>query len=281
MSALEARYFAEADMLRKVMAVETDLVDDYARKRLPEDLRARFETGYMATPERRERVRFAEALAARLDGVERGQQPSWSWASLKGRLVGPRPALRYAAGFVVLLIAVGGVWIFLEDREHPADELAVAPVARDETRPAVSEPQPALSPGPKPTEPLDAATPNPASPAEPKPPPRIVSLALTIGGVRSGDNSRVPTLLIPRGASAARLSLSLAENAHPSYRLSLQTSSGREIVNDTVVKPRGTTLILTVPSDKLAAGDYVLTVAGIEDDSSVETLGRSLFRVRR
>ena len=46
----------------RLQAVENDLIDDYIRGNLSGVVRDRFESFYLASPKRRERVRFAEAL---------------------------------------------------------------------------------------------------------------------------------------------------------------------------------------------------------------------------
>ena len=64
---LEARYFADSVLFDTLADVETALVDDYVRDRLPADTRLRFESHYLADPRRRERVRFARALISTID----------------------------------------------------------------------------------------------------------------------------------------------------------------------------------------------------------------------
>jgi anti-sigma factor RsiW len=69
-SALEARYFADPQVFNEILETESELVDGYVRGQLANEVRERFERSYMAHPERSERVKFAAALAARLDQAE-------------------------------------------------------------------------------------------------------------------------------------------------------------------------------------------------------------------
>jgi hypothetical protein len=73
----------------------------------------------MAHPERSERVKFAAALAARLDQAEESVAReqltlpvSW-WQRLLESLRGRRPTLRFAMALATLLIVLGGVWKFV------------------------------------------------------------------------------------------------------------------------------------------------------------------------
>src|SRR5215208_6229734 len=68
-SALEQACFDDPRVFAELTAAEEGLVDDYARDRLSPEVRARFERVYLADPRRRERVQFAHALIARLDGA--------------------------------------------------------------------------------------------------------------------------------------------------------------------------------------------------------------------
>src|SRR6185295_13277350 len=64
---LEESYFADPAVFTKVTTVENTLVDKYARGLLSTEDHRRFEQHYLAHPERRERVKFAEALATKID----------------------------------------------------------------------------------------------------------------------------------------------------------------------------------------------------------------------
>src|SRR5713101_766427 len=69
-AALEEKYFTDPQVFDKMVKTENELVDDYARGRLTPQLRERFEQYYLAHPKRRERAKFAQALATKLDQIE-------------------------------------------------------------------------------------------------------------------------------------------------------------------------------------------------------------------
>src|SRR5437764_15376797 len=66
---LDARYFADPQTFEQLTQRETELVDDYTRGRLPPSMRDRFERAYLINPNRRARLRFSEALTAKLEQI--------------------------------------------------------------------------------------------------------------------------------------------------------------------------------------------------------------------
>lgn len=287
-SALEEKYFADPEVFNQVLKIENELVDGYARDQLSKELRERFERSYMAHPSRMERVKFAEALVSRLDQGQpsvtlRAPKPVSSWQKLIAALRGQPFALQLSMAAVILLIVLGSLWFFV-DRARRQREAALIQAANEErqrhsqqvadeekrtkeelTAREGTQPTPELSPTPKVS--------------------RSVSLALTVGGVRGGSNTQIPTLVLAPGVTQAQLLLTLKESDYPGYRATLRTAAGVEIFRQTNVNPRRTTagsnFAFTVPAGKLARGDYVLTLSGVSPNGEVEDLTKSLFRVEK
>jgi hypothetical protein len=59
---IEQRYFSDDDFHLEVEIVEEELFDDYLRNKLPEPERRLFETHFLASPLRRQRLQFARAF---------------------------------------------------------------------------------------------------------------------------------------------------------------------------------------------------------------------------
>jgi len=59
----EEEYFADDDTHAALRATEDELIDAYCAGTLPAERARRFEERYLATPEGRERVAFAQSLA--------------------------------------------------------------------------------------------------------------------------------------------------------------------------------------------------------------------------
>jgi hypothetical protein len=92
-------------------AAERDLIDAYAQGELTGGELERFQSFYLLSPLRREKVDFAKALAA-FGGT--AKQPS-RLSSTLAALFTPRPALQgaLAAAAIVLLVAAG--WLAVEN----------------------------------------------------------------------------------------------------------------------------------------------------------------------
>src|SRR5947209_9956303 len=125
---LEARYFADAQTLEQLVQLETELVDSYTRGRLSPHMRDRFERAYLINPNRRVRLRFSEALAAKLEQIHaaRGADQtnvnvaSW-WQRFAALLTGGQRVLAFAMALALLLFASVSVWIFIQSQRLRQD----------------------------------------------------------------------------------------------------------------------------------------------------------------
>lgn len=301
-AALEEKYFTDPQVFDQVLKTESELVDGYVRGQLSNEVRERFEKSYLKHPARRERMQFASALAARLDqevkepvtNSEQLASPVSWWQRVSASLRGQRLTLRFSLALATLLIMIGSVWVLIESRRQQRELAQTQAAYEAEQRRERQQSQQAADEGRRPEE--LAAGPgrverSPQQIPQPKPTPivsstpRSVSLALTVGGVRGGDNSRIPTLIIPPGTTQARLLLNFKENDYPSYRASIQTIAGAEIFSQTGVKPgrakTGVSFVFTVPASTLASGDYILTLRGVSPSGEIDDLSKSLFRVEK
>ncbi len=298
-AALEKSYVTDPQVSDQVLKTESELVDGYVRDQLSREVRERFERSYMAHPARRQRVKFARALATRLDGIEApviaGEQspsPVTRWQGLLRSLRGQRPMLSFSIALATLLVMLGGVWIFVESRRRQADSAQTAAAReaeeqqhqRERSQQTANQGSPAESPSAQQaavgsnSQPIPPPTPTPTI----KPAPHTVTLALAVGGVRGGEGNQIPTLVILPGTTQARLLLSLKEDNYPSYHASLQTIAGVEVFSRSVKsvgEKTGAGFVFTVPAHKFAGGDYVLTLRGINPDGEADNLTKSLFRV--
>lgn len=231
-AALEEKYFADPQLFDQVVKTENELADKFARGKLSPQTRERFEQSYLTHPKRRERVKFAEALATRLDQNEVAgnvaTEPVWTvsgWRRLIMALQGRRPILGFSLALASLLLIIGGVWFFIESRRS-RQELAQSQAAQADHARRERELQQQLTdermrayelaerqaPQSKLTPPVRLA-------------PTFVSLLLTVGEVRSTDTGPPATLVIPPRTEEVRLQLNLKEHDYPSYRAVLQAGT--------------------------------------------------------
>src|ERR1051325_3444781 len=307
-AALEEKYFTDPQAFNQMLKTESELVDSYVRGQLSRRARERFEQSYLAHPRRRERVKFADALASGLDQIaasEMAGDQTVAGTSLRQRLLVSLRGRRLALGLSIalaLLVMMSGIWFFIENRrlrrelaetqaaradqeqrerelqqqrEHELEQQVASERRRSEELTAELERLQRTQP----QTPQTASSPtSPAGPA-------FVSLVLTVGGARGPDNGRAQTLIIPAGTAQARIQLNLKEKDYPSYRASLQMVGGEEVYSQEGIKPpvtkSGARFVLIVPADKLVAGDYILTLRGVRTDGEIDDVSKSIFRVEK
>ncbi|HEY0765853.1 MAG TPA: hypothetical protein VGD61_25965 [Pyrinomonadaceae bacterium] len=283
-AALEERYFRDPVVFNKVLQVESELVDAYARGQLSTEMRKRFEDSYLKHPARRNRVEFARALTSRIDeregSVTHAERSALhiSWHQRLLAIVGgQRPALRFATALIVIAIALAGIWILIKSRGRQQQGEVAQSQAPQQPR---ETPQQTDKPPPQ-----EAQIPSENSQPSLSSAPQIVSLALTVGGVRSADGGATPTLSIPHDTTQAQIVLELKDDSYSRYRASLRKIEGSEIFTQTNLKPRrtktGARFVFTIPAKQLTSGDYALTLGGITPEGEVDELNKSLFRVKK
>jgi hypothetical protein len=295
-TALEERYFSDQELFDRVVQVESEMVDKHARGLLSPETRDRFESHYLAHPERRERAKFAAALAAKVDQSNAiavaSSTVAESWWS---RLVAPMRGTKliWAYSIILLVLGVGAFWFLIESRrlhqelakteteratqeqrERELKEQVANEQQRSQQRSAELDRLRAeqQAPPPSPTPTVNSA-------------PSFVSLALTIGGVRGIDTGPPAVLVIPAGTQQVRIQLSLRENGYQSYQAVLQPAGGKEIFSRRSIQARtnksGASLGLIIPANKFATGDYILTLKGVMQTGEVEDVSKSLFHVEK
>ena len=288
---LERRYFGDTTFVDRVIRAETDLLDAYARGRLPDEMRQRVARQYLTHPTRRERLRFAQALAARVgdpetttvdarDARTSGWQAALSWWSRFGTAV----PLSLAAA-TVLLITTG--WLLVDrvrlrealnrvqvtSEQHERD-LQQQIAAERQTRDAAMAERDRLR---EQQSGALAAARAPNSTA-------LVALVFAVGGIRApGDLPS--TFKIPVETEQVQLQLNLKENDYVRYTIALRTVSGQEILSRQGLQPSkiesGWRLSTTVLASRFAPGDYMLMLSGVTRDGNRDDVSTSIFRVER
>jgi hypothetical protein len=294
--ALEEEYFTDSQVFDEMTEVESDLVDDYVRGRLPAETRKQFEQFYMAHAKRRERVKFAEALLTGLDHIEApravAQKPVETVSGRRGLLESLRRlwlAPAFSLAIVSLLVVAIGILLFIEAR-RTRQELAEMQTARAGQEQRARELEQQVAGERERADQLAAELEqlrNQQPPeTRPQPAPALASLLLTVGpGVRGADTGPQATLVIPPSAERVRIALRMKEHDYPSYHVSLQAAGGQEIFSRQNIKPgmtrSGTAFTISLPASKFSTGDYILTLRGTTAGGGVEDLSKSIFRVEK
>src|SRR5262245_10619817 len=229
--AMEEKYLSDQGFFEQVVAVEKELLDNYARDRLSPHERELFERHYLAHPKRRARAMTAMALVSTLDRLKplKAETATPTWLrNLFAEFLGQRLVFGMAA--LSLLLALGSAWLLFETRRLRS-ELVQSRTAQNmieqrerELGGLLAEHRDRHDRLLAELEKLRAAQQESKAPSQPS----FVSLLLIAGLVRDGG-ADTPQIVIPAGIEKVRLQLKIKESGYPNYRISIQTAAGRII----------------------------------------------------
>jgi hypothetical protein len=291
MTAFEREYMSDPDVFARLVQSETALVDDYVRHRLTPEIHRRFEEHYLSHPKRRERVAFARVLAAKIDerqsteATAKATPPSW-WKAIANFGTWPTWTVALAAASIVLLLST--VWFVIQSNRLRG-ELARSERARSLDAERARDLQNQLSTAQTESGALKtelerlktAPAPTPAASATAP----VISLLLTVPSTRTPATGEAKIVAIPQDAREFRVELALDETEYATYQISLNPVGAPVIFTRPHLMPRkvrdGARLAVSVPAERLAAGDYMLTLRGERPGGGLETVSQLLFHVTR
>ena len=304
--ALEQQFFADQEKFEQVWAAENELIDRYVRGRLSQPERTRFEQHYLATPKHRERVAFAKTLLQAADAASEKERASiivtqreltvsW-WTKLIEALRGPLMLPVGAMVAVMLMLALGVGWL-LSDRWRLSNEIARSRVEEQqreqellrlkqelerqlaEQRARGTQMSAELERLQEQIRQLEARKPEAGASNQ----PALMAFLLTPSSVRGSGN--IQPLTIPRQAVQVQLQMKLESEDYQSYQVKVRAVDGGEVWEQRSAKARkikGSPIVtVNVPTDKLTAGDYILTLSGVNAAGQPEEIDRYFFRVTR
>lgn len=290
--------FTDDEFGERLKAAENDLIDRYIQNELDEETRKRFEFYYLASPFRREKVKFAESLQIYAEqNIKETKEEKVGFFSFISNLFSN---YKIEFGFAVtalLLLILGGLWIFTNRPTQPelGQQKTPAPIETpsknvnynsqnqipsavnsdvDSTPIPIPTENKSITPTPKPT-----VTINPtATPIQVK--PIIASLVLT--PPLRGEN-KVQSLLITANTTKVLIQLQLETDDYKTYSISLLDPSNKSILQSGKIKAKSVGgkryLSLNFPAKLLADGFYSLNISGISDDGTAEIFSNYPFRV--
>jgi hypothetical protein len=248
---IEERLMTDADFFRELLLAEDDLIDDYLANLLSNTQIRNFESKFLITPERIQKVRFARSLrkyvsraVTESDQTDKGQRHEEEPSPFllnpvvqkQKKKVGSKSLLPwYAIAAVVVLALFATIWITVSSLKRQVRE-----------------------------------------------PGRILAVALVPGMSReSGEITRVS--ILPQ-IDTVQLRLEIPKNEYVNYRTMLIGDDRTPIVTS---DPVNTTeagknfLITNVPATVLNPGDYRMTVSGRSASGAFEDIATYRFRVLR
>lgn len=245
---LEEQLLTDDELYQELLVVEDELVDQYLAGQLADSEKESFETYFLATPERREKLRFARNLKKYVSGNKAGENSSagntdfasestafaaralpqkrfWPWSN---------PVVSYSLIAAVVLVVTITTVVILRNLNSP-----------------------------------------------PKGAGKVLVVELTPGLSRS--NQETKQIIVPADTSNVELQLRVSNvAAYQTYRAILQTADGREISSQDGLHPDPASndrMICSVPANLLTPSDYSLKLSGINQHGEYEDVARFYFRV--
>jgi hypothetical protein len=283
---VEEEYFVNEEAWEKLRAIESDLIDSYARGELPPGQREQFEKYFLASPDKRRRVEFARTFMnpeSRGTAAKELEQSPKPLGSPRPAFLGLRPAMRLVATAAALALVVSSALVLTQDvslrrelRQARADEIGL----HNEIQSLQQKLAAAHETGPSGT--------NAAALFSPAP---TVSILLTAGLLRNGKNNAQEHLLpIPATPTSTPtevlLLLLLESDEYPGYDVILRTAEGREVRRleglTTQLLPQGDKVVaIRLPAQLLPRGDYIATLSGKTASGKLQTVDSYSFSVLR
>lgn len=277
-AAFEAQCFDDDDLFHETIDLENDLLHSYARGELSKAERQEFETGYLISPARRQKLEFAQALEHRLFGTD-GVPVS----SDQDQLLARRPTrgdfaiqswrVRLVAGVVALAAIATISWLVITNYRL-SSELGQMRAEQVELRRTQQELEAKLVTLTSRLQESVSSSDGQQQFSHPRPPgPDTMAFNLTPGLPRSAGT--IKQLIVPPGIHQIELKLYLEADKYSSYRASLKTTEGKQMWRKAGLKShtdsQGHQLVFfEIPSDTLHDGDYLVKLDGVVGAGKVE-----------
>lgn len=247
---IEANLLTSATLYDEILLAEDELTDQYLANELSAAERQSFETHFLSTAERHEKLRFARVLKRYVDRKsEAASHQADQFVNVSDkRPVNPlkakhkfpflpieNPIAAYGLAAVVLLSVIGASWMLL----------------------------------------------NILSPTTPQS-GKVLVATLTPGLVR-GEGDERTNVVLPADVDSLQLNLDLTSDEYPSYRAELIASDAgsvflkEDLRSETVAGRK--TIDFTVPAKLLKRNDYRVRLSGRTAAGSYEPLSSYTFRV--
>ncbi len=323
---IEERFFHDDAYYESLLVAEDELIYTYLCGALRQRERALFETQLEASVRRREKVAVVKALMAEAAAATKAEAPvvaappqthtpdesaSW-WQAIERLLAGRAVALQFAMAAAMLLLAIAGVWLWvqtdslksqveiaeakrreseqkaLEYRDQAAsrtddlqarnqtlnEQLLREREARQEAEKARAELQRRLQ---------EESLKHPANPSALA--DSIISFALE-SGIRRDESEEPQRLRIPQRVRQIQLQLDLgSDDGKGFYRAEVKTFGGVLVwSNDTLSVSSaswGKAVNLLLPTRIFKNGEYELTLKRARGQSKFEDAGYYYFKIEK
>jgi len=262
--------------------VESELIDDYIRNELPENRRARFESYYLTTAERREKVAIARKILKHADNIDSSNQFR-EWISPVR--FAPSKAYQWFAIAAALVMLVLGGYLLLTNlqlknqiaqmkKEHTALKQREQQLQQDlnQQRSVDHQKETELTLTKQKLETLEKQLANYGSVP-------IKQFAFTLLP-QQREITTISDIRMPATAESLVITLKLESDDFPTYKTILKNAGTDEILwRSDVQKSVDQTIVVKVPAKIFKSEDYILEVFGIAKNGNTEIISGYTFHI--
>jgi Tfp pilus assembly protein PilN len=284
---LDELCIVDDDLATRLHALENDLVDAYVRGEVSgEDLR-HFESFYMSSAKRRQKVDFAAALLELEKRRAAAPAPVPQEAAIPRKELAPafkspgrRALFRWGFAFAAAAMLLVAGFLLLENsrlRKQMSDaqmQQATLDQRGQELQKQLDDQRAANAEFQKEIARLRQSQTNLE---------QLKTIALLLPPPTRGA-ARVPAISVPPGTDVALLLLALESDDFPAYRAALKDSATRQIVwNSGGLEPSSLgerrAVSISVPANLLKPQNYIVELTGLPTRGAPESVGGYPFRV--
>ncbi len=283
-SQFEEQFFTDNQSFAQLQSVEDQLIDDYVDDILPLSERQKFETDYLTSDRRRQKLKIAQEIKRTIAALPVPYFPQKK-ATIRQLILNslPKPVMRYGFAAIAIVVAITGVWFAGNSWRTARQTPAIASIPQQ----PIAEVQVSNIPvPPMPTTPQKPPTAtnsegNSIAPTQKKIPSSVTVLSVLSPGQFRDDtaNEASNKIIIAPQVTSVTLKLKYERNPeYSAYRAVLETVSGHKLMN---LKPtaQGDFLTIQIPAKALATEDYIINLSGKNSRSDYEEINDYSFRV--
>ena len=290
LAAVEDRAFSDEDYLQEILAVENDLIDEYVRGELSGASQRQFESRFITSAERRNKIEFARALVQVTP--RKAQAPAIPslrevFNEFLARL---NPFVKLSMAAAAVVIVAGFLWLLLESTRLRSEINAL----RSEQQARSNQIKELESRSQELAARVESESQKPESGVTPESTPQIervdkpttgatVAALLLVPGLPRSSATR-PKLVLEPNASLARLQVGIEPgDEYKSYRVEVRTRAGQEVWTQNGLRAfrtrQGRSVVVNIPARLLETGEFEVALKGLGSTGTSETLGYYYFDV--
>ena len=300
----EGKFILDEEVFENLRVAEDELIEDYVRGTLSAAEKSSFETNFLTTQKRRERVEFTRQMLSKFKKIgvvaevkktaSVAENPSFFESVLA---IFKQPKFALGTAFTILLLIFGG-WFLLKNPNQPIDiaqntptptpQISVTPTPKVPENKNVENINSTVNTNNKNVE-LNNQHPKVESNAnkktentnqeKPIQQSSVVTLALFAGGVRGGGKSY--ELNLPKNSSGANLQLNLESQDYKTYRAEIVDQNGNVVYRSGKLLANKAKVNAFVPAQSLKRGDYIIKLYGKNAKNEDESAADFQFRVNQ